>query len=205
MHKRFLDSTVIILNKESSGENFLKLELFCPNNSKLLSLNRCSTKLKTNNLLDLFDIGHIHLTLPQQNGLFFVKEFHPILHHKNIPKNYTTFFHACNWIKIVSKNLLHIDNLQYLFSLTQKTLHAFNASSQPHSIYLKTLYLFVRQEGYPIKEDWLVNLSPDLLNHAICILKNPLSTQNTPIRILEILIQDIHSWMTQKTEILLPN
>lgn len=205
MDKRFLDSTVIILNKEDSGENFHKFELFCSIHGKLISLDRVSNHAKTKNLLDLFDIGYIHLTLPQPNGFFFIKEFQPILQHKNISKNYATFHQACNWIKIVSRNLLHIENFEYLFSLTQKVLHSFNISSAPHCIYLKALYLFARHEGYPVKEDWLVNLSPELLSHAICIIKNPVDDQSVPMRIQEILIQDMHSWMMQRTEILLPN
>lgn len=204
MSKRFLDSTVLILNKENSGENFTKLELFCPTNGKLITLNRFSKKYKSENLLDLFDIGQIQLTLSEQNGPSFVKEFHPLLHHKNIAKNYITFHHACNWVKIISKNLLHIENLQYLFSLTQKTLHAFNTSSSPHAIYIKALYLFIRNEGYPIKEDWLINLSPNLITHAMGIIKHPLDNQNTPTGVFEELIQNIHTWMAQQTEIISP-
>lgn len=203
MHERLSESIVIILNKVYSGENFLRFELFCPTNGKIFCLGRLSKK--TQNLPDLFDIGNVHLSPPRQGTLFFLKDFHPIFHHQNIPKNYTTFYHTCSWSKILSLNLPHIDNLHHLFSLTQKTLTAFNLSPQPHSIYLKTLYLFTRHEGYPIKEDWLTHLPFPLLNDALSILKNPLNAQTVSTTIIETLIHDIHSWISQKTDILLPN
>lgn len=203
--KGLLESTVIILNKENSGENFLRLELFSPINGKISCLNHISTKTRNNPLPDLFDIVNIHLSSPRQGTIFFLKAFHPLLHHQNISKNYSTFYYACNWIKILSMNLIHIDNLQHLFALTKKTLNAFNLSSQPHAIYFKALYLFVRHEGYPIKEDWLIHLSCALFNNALSILKNPLDAQNIPIPIIETLIHHFHSWISQKTDILLPN
>jgi len=205
MHKRSLDSTVLVLNKKKSGENFLQIELFCPKQGKILGLSRLSTKSSTKCLLDLFDIVQINLSLPTQGTHFFINECHPILQHHNISKNYNIFYYACHWIQILSRNLIYVDNLDYLFSLTQKTLNAFNLSSQPHSIYLKTLYLFLRHEGYPIKEDWLTHLPSQLLNHAIFVLKNPLIEQTTSVQILETLIQNLESWVKQNTALLLPN
>lgn len=204
MGKKFLDSTVLVLNKEKSGENFIKLELFCPNEGKISSLSRISKKSPTQPFLDLFDIAEIHLSSPEQGTHFFIKDFHPILHHRNISKNYHRFYYACHWMQILSLNLIHVENLHGLFSLTQKTLNAFNLSFQAHSIYIKTLYIFLRHEGYPIKEDWLTHLPATLLNHTLSILKNPLAEQNTPVQILEALIQNLESWINEATDLLLP-
>ncbi|PWU06284.1 MAG: hypothetical protein C5B43_01995 [Verrucomicrobia bacterium] len=201
MSKRSLESTVLVLNKEKSGENFLKFELFCPNNGKIISLNRLSSK-SPNSFLDLFDISTIHLTFPQLGAFAFIKDFHTLFHHQNISKNYNSFYYASLWMKILSLNLEHIDNLKNLFSLTQKALNAFNLSLKPQSIYLKTLYLFIRSEGYPIKEDWLPNLPQNLLTEAISILKNPLTLQETSDTVSEELIQNLYFWIKQKTDII---
>lgn len=204
MHKGSLELTSIILHREFSGENFLRFELFCPIHGKVTCLNRLSTKKPNHYLPDLFDVANIHLTSPRQGTLFFLKTFHPILRHHNIPKNYSTFYYASYWIKIISMNLTYIDNLQYAFALTQKTLNAFDLSSQPHATYFKALYLLARHEGYPVKEDWLSQLPSAMFKNALSLLKNPLETQVLSIPIIESLIHHIHSWISQTTDILLP-
>lgn len=204
MQRELLESKVIILNKENSGENFIRFELFCQNKGKLSCLSRVAKKTQSNNLPDLFDIATIYLSPARQGKLFFLKEFQLNYRHTGISKSYSAFLYACRWTKLLSMNLSVVEHPEYLFSLTQKTLNALEFSPSPQSAYLKTLYLFARYEGYPIKEDWLTNLPIDLLNDVLSILRNPLDVQSLSVSKIETLIDLIQSWISQETDILFP-
>lgn len=203
MPKNFLETQAIILNKEKFEENFLRLNLFSPTNGQVLCLARLS-KTQKSPLPDLFDLISIQLSPAKQGSLFFLNNFQLIHRHSNISKNYHAFYYACQWAQVLSLNLSHIDRPQPLFSLTQTALNAFENSPNPHSTYLKALFLFTRQEGYPIKEDWLKKLSPDSLTNTLTILHSPLENQTISQNNTEKLIDHLHSWIQKYTDILLP-
>lgn len=203
MSKSSLETQAILLHKEPSNENFLRLDLFSPSHGKLTCLARFVQK-KTNTFPDLFDLLTLNLTPAKQGKLFFLKDSHLEYRHSGISKNYPAFHSACQWAKILSLNLSHIDRPEPLFALTLKALQSFEKSPNPLSTYLKTLYLFTRQEGYPIKEDWLINLPPDLLEHALIVLQSPLNLQSLPQTSIQNVIDLLHLWIAQHTDILLP-
>lgn len=205
MPQSLLETQAFVLHRENFNENFIRFELFCPNNGKLCALHRLTKKNLTSCLPDLFDLATFQLSPAKQGDLLFLKDFHLNHRYSNIPKNYSTFHYACQWAKILSINLSHIDLPNSLFQLTQKTLDAFENSQNPASTYLKTLFLFTRQEGYPIKEDWLINLPQDSLNPALIALQTPLANQNLPSPTIERLIDNLHLWIRQQTDILLPH
>lgn len=204
MPRCLLETQAIVLHKENSNDNFIGFDLFCPSSGKLRCLSRLTKKNLTNSHPDLFDLVTLQLSPAKQGDLLFLKDFQINRRHPGIAKNYSAFYHACQWTKILLLNLSHVDRPQPLFLLTEKALHAFELSINPESTYLKTLYLFNRQEGYPIKEHWLINLPNDLLNTALIALQSPLKLQNIPSNAVEELIDHLHTWITQYTEILLP-
>ncbi len=204
MPKCLLETQAIILHKENSNENFIRFDLFCPNKGKLCCLSRLTKKNLTNSHPDLFDLITLQLSPAKQGNLLFLKDFQINRRHSGIPKNYSAFYYACQWTKVLLLNLSYIEHPRPLFLLTEKALHAFELSINPESAYLKTLYLFTRQEGYPIKEHWLINLPDNLLNTAISVLQSPLNLQTLPSDVVEKLIDHLHLWITQHTNILLP-
>lgn len=209
MIKGLLETQAIVLNKESSNENFIRLELFCPNNGKLTCLARCSSKNQKNKtttvLPDLFDCITVQLSPAKQGSLLFLKDFRLDRRYAGVSKNYSAFHYACLWVKILSLNLTHIDRPESLFLLTQKALDFFESLPNPQAIYFKTLYLFTRQEGYPIKEDWLINLPSEIMNEALIILQSALKEQKLIAGNVEKLIDHLHSWLRHSTEILISN
>lgn len=204
MPKSLLETQVIVLHKDNFNENFIRFDLFCPKNGKLCCLNRITKKSSTTSLPDLFDLVTLQLSPAKQGDLYFLKDFQLNHRHSGIPKNYAAFHYACQWAKILSTNLSHIDRPQPLFLLTQKALDAFEHFPNPASAYLKTLYLFTRQEGYPIKEDWLINLTSTLLDTALIALQSPLKLQTLSPGTIETVIDHLHLWIRQQTDILLP-
>ena len=64
-----------------------------------------------------------------------------------------------------------------MYALVRQTFAAFGTAARPDLVYLKALYCFARDEGYPVKQDWWQNLSADDRAAAAAMLNRPLAGQ----------------------------
>lgn len=184
-----LEIPVILLNQYPSGENFLRLDFLTQTHGKLPSMVRKSKNIN----LDLFDLGTAQLTPPKQGGLFWLQEFHLL---NAIPKNHNTLDYASRWSKLLLPNLNYMDSTLYLYNLTQKILQTLEITPYPEIIYFKALFLLLKHEGYPVKEDWLHNLSDHLKQSASLILKTPPTANPSS----QLLIPSLETWISHHTD-----
>jgi recombinational DNA repair protein (RecF pathway) len=183
----------IVLSKEDSGESHRRHFILSPSEGGILCMHRSNIKNNGATNPDLFDEGQA----------FFIKDYRLIRRHTEIGTHYKSFQYACDLSNVIRKNMLHAESFHHVYNLFIKALTAFEKHKLPEVVFLKSLYLFARDEGYPVKEQWLQHLDKNLQNQAIAILSNPIESCNFSDEMALTLIDSFKHWMIQHTDIIL--
>lgn len=197
----------LVLKTEPSGESFLKLYVLTAESGIFLCMKRISKKANTSTTPDLFDTATILLETSQQGTMRFVKEYQ--LGHRRdvIGQNYRSLRSASRLSQLLVTNASHIPESEWLFTLAGRAFDAFAAGKAPDVVLLKSLYLLLKDEGYPVRESWWPTLQADLRETAKRLLNKPTpahidkSEQNTCERIEQHLTQ----WMRHQTDLIIPD
>ena len=88
--------------------------------------------------------------------------------------------------------------------LLRTALDAFGAAGRPDIVHLKSLYLFARDEGYPVKQEWLTSLSADDLGVATGVLNRRLDQQHSGPDQVARIRRSLESYLGANTEIIVP-
>jgi hypothetical protein len=107
MPRRQLSTGGIVLDKEDTGENFLRYQVLSPEHGLLLCLKRKAAKASAKTRPDFFDCGAFELEQPAQSQSWFIREFILRRRHDAIAANYEAFRRAAEFSKILCKNLMH--------------------------------------------------------------------------------------------------
>jgi len=199
--KQILSTEGLVLHKDPSGEHYWRYTLFSKEYGKLLSLQRATKKSNTHTTPDLFDLGEFEIEVPGQGSATFIREFK--LHHRfsNIGKSYHRLQCASRFAHTVSQNLQHAEHFDKIYSLCCKTFKALEDAPHPDATLIKSFYIFAKDEGYPIKEDWYTHLPPFLQHDATMIIKTPLvDLQLSPAEINNVL-ENLCIWLQSHTDI----
>lgn len=196
----------LVLAREPSGENHLKLRLLCRGSGLVLSMQRLPRGGKTpkNPVPDLFDRIEVTLNAPKTggNGLYFMGECHIARRHPGLGKQYNRLKAAGDYALLLIRNATHLEDHDRLFTRTNRFFEILEVTHLPQAAYLKALFLFLREEGYPLKEDWWKKLPPSARNRATHYLNDPLESitlgEPGPETILDSLLQ----WTREHTDIL---
>lgn len=205
--KAFTKATGIVLRAAPSGESFLKIELLCPENGVCLCLKRISSKNPTRDRPDLFDSAEVTLEASKQGTLQFIGEYRVLERRVQIGQSYQSLKYASDFAALVAENGPHMAEPETLFTLTEKTLNAFAEAKAPGILFLKAVYLLLKDEGYPIKATWWAHLSHDLKPIAKTFINQP-----TPATLpqahretIDRLNRSLCLWLRNETDLRLPN
>jgi hypothetical protein len=96
---------------------------------------------------------------------------------------------------------------EMLFALTERAFDAFARGKAPEVVLLKSLYLLLKDEGYPVRESWWPTLRTDLRWAAKQILSEPSpdKTEPTARETCERIEQHLTLWMRHHTDLIVPN
>jgi recombinational DNA repair protein (RecF pathway) len=197
----------LVLKTEPSGESFLKLHLLTVQSGIFLCLKRSSKKLGSSTVPDLFDQAAILLENSQQGTMRFVKEYQLLHRRDQIGLNYHSLHSASRLSQILVQNAPHLPESERLFERTIRAFDAFAAGKAPEVVLLKSLYLLLKDEGYPVRESWWPTLRPDLRRQAKQLLQAPAPAQleRAEKSACEQIEQHLTLWMRHNTELILPS
>lgn len=197
----------VVLKTEPSGESFLKLHLLTAESGIFLCLKRISKKAGTSTAPDLFDQAEIILETSQQGTMRFVKEYQLIRRRERIGQNYRSLSSASRLSQLLVINAAHMPESQVLFELTARAFDAFAEGKAPEVVLLKSLYLLLKDEGYPVRESWWPTLRADLRESAKRLLSEPSPAQiDKPERdTCERIEQHLTQWMRHHTDLIVPD
>lgn len=199
---------VLVLRKEPSGESFLKLHLLGPELGSQLCLKRVASKTRsTKSAPDLFDTAEVQLDISKQGTTRFVNEYEIIHRRSEIGLNYRALQHACDLSNLLILNGGHMGDLPALYQLAERSMDAFAERLEPSVVFLKSTFLLLKDEGYPVRESWWPDLPAHLREHTRTLLAEP-SPASLPPEVRKscgAATQDLLHWLRRETDLTLPD
>ena len=150
---------ITVLRRDLRGESSLYIEAFSGKLGLLCVIKRISSK-KTSVLPDIFDdIDAVLNSASGGGGLKFLGDFEILRRRTRIAANYEAFDDAACLADVALKNGRHVEDTSKFSIRLRKSFDAIDAGNPSAIVRLKFLYLFARDEGYPVKEDFFAGLS----------------------------------------------
>ena len=197
----------LVLKTEPSGESFLKLHVLTAESGIFLCMKRISKRTNTSTTPDLFDTAVILLETSQQGTMRFVKEYQLRQRRDVIGQNYRSLRNASRLSQLLVTNASHMPESEWLFTLTERAFDAFTAGKAPDVVLLKSLYLLLKDEGYPVRESWWPTLRTDLRKAAKHLLSkpSPAHIEKPEQKTCESIEQHLTEWMRNQTDLIIPD
>jgi recombinational DNA repair protein (RecF pathway) len=191
-----------VLQKRPPAESFQTFTVFSAATGAILALQRISRK-STSTALDLFDQATLVLEEPSQGQAWFVKEARVQSRLTGVGKDYETLRFASNFASFVARNPLSEESRPAVFELLGQAFQAFAETGRPDVVYLKSVYRYCRDEGYPLKQAWVPSLPP--ADRAILteVLNQPVAQQTAEVKVVARLQRRLEDFLRGETEILL--
>ena len=190
----------ILLNYEDTGENFSRLTFF----SKI-GLVRCllrkNHKLSGVSPPDLFDDVEINLQLKNGPGIPFIKEHNIVKKRTKLALNHSTFEASGFLARFFITNGEHLLEPKIFFSILNNALTSLLDRGMPSTVLLKTLFLFAREEGLPVRESWLSGLKKEDLKNAHFIISHPVRESLHLNMEITRLLESLCNWLRSDTEL----
>lgn len=199
-----LTTEALVLTKRPPADAFQTFTVFSAEHGSLLVLQRLSKKSAANTVaLDLFDEVSFSLENSDQGQAWFVKEARLLTRHTGLGRTYETLQAASDLSRLLARNTVPEESRAKVYSLLREALAALAASHRPDIVYLKSLYRFARDEGYPVREHWFPALPATDREHAVTLLNQPVAGQIAEPTLVAKLRRRLEDYLRGHTEILL--
>ncbi len=196
-------TTGFVLAKQPSGsDSFEQLSFFSGESGLLHCLRRVARgKTASAPAIDLFDEAELWLESSNQGRTWFIKEHRLIQRHEGIGRSYDALRAAAALTTLISRNTVPDESRKAIISWLRTTLAALASGGRPDVIWLKALYCFLRDEGYPVKQQWWPSLTPADREIAAQLLNQPLAVQTVAAPAVVSIIGQLEKWIQSETEI----
>ena len=199
-----LQTDAFVLSKRPPADTFQTFNVFSAEHGALLVLQRLAKKSAgTAVALDLFDEASLLLESSNQGRTWFVKETRLVTRHPDLGRSYETLVAASALASLVARNPVPEESRLAVASLLRTALAALAKGARPDIVYLKSLYCFARDEGYPLKQQWFPLLPAADRATVAPLLNRPLSDQTAPPAVVHALQRDLENYLRGHTDILL--
>lgn len=192
-----------VLAKRPPSDAFQTLTVFSVADGAVHALQRLSRKSTPVAALDLFDEASLVLEAPPQGQAFFVKEARLLQRCSGLGRSYDHLRLASAFAGLVARNPVSEESRADVYALLGLAFNAFAGSDRPDIVYLKSLYRFCRDEGYPLKQAWAPTLPPADRAVLVALLNQPLDRQTAEPRVVARLQRRLEDYLRGETEILL--
>ena len=200
-----LTTEAFVIEKRPPSDAFQTFVLFSPEHGNLVSLHRISRKLAGSHVrLDLFDEVSVMLESSNQGRTWFVKEARVLTRRSSIGRSYDALRFASALAAVVGRNPVHEESRTTVGLLLRSAFDAFGAAERPDIVHLKSLYLFARDEGYPVKQEWLPSLGARDREIAAAVLNRRLAEQDSDAADVARIRQSLEAYLGSSTEIIIP-
>jgi len=180
------------------------LILFSREQGAQLVLQRLSQRASTSTTrLDLFDEASVFLENSTRGSGQFLKECRLITRHVEIGRNYDALRFASHLATLVARNPVGEESRSAVYNLLRQAFSSFAHSSRPDIVYFKSLYLFSRDEGYPVKQEWFPTLPGADRESVAALLNLPVAEQTLSTDQVAKLQHRLENYLRNQTEIVL--
>jgi recombinational DNA repair protein (RecF pathway) len=197
-----LTTDALVLFRQPPTDAFQIFSVFAPERGALRVIQRIPKKPTADHLaLDLFDEVSLLLEGAPSGDAWFVKEARLITRHAGIGRRYESLLHASAFAQLAARNPGSEESYRAIHALLRTVFSAFAACDRPDIVYLKSLYCFARDEGYPVKQEWFPALPAADRPLAIALINQPLASQTTAPADVTRLLQGLEHYLRNHTEI----
>ena len=197
-----LQTTAFILAKLPSGSDaFEQLTAFAAEHGVLHCLRRIPQGKATATPLDLFDETELWLESSNQGRTWFIKEHRLIQRHDGIGRSYEALSAAAALGRLLGRNPVPDESREAVVDLLRTTFTALAAGGRPDIVWLKALYCLLRDEGYPVKQQWWPQLADADRDTAAHLLNQPLAAQTADAAAVARINRRLEDWVHAETEI----
>ena len=199
-----LTTDAIILGRRPASDAFQSFTAFSVEQGSLQLQQRLPQKISANSvLLDLFDEASLSLETSNQGRSWFVKEVRILARQTAIGHSYDALERASAFATLVARNEVPEEGREKVYLLLRLALGAFATSERADIVYLKSLYCFARDEGYPVRAQWLESLNSTDRGTVTMVLQQPVAGQTAPPETVARLQHRLEDYLRGYTEILL--
>jgi hypothetical protein len=200
-----LTTEAFVIEKRPPADAFQTFGLFSPEHGNLLALQRIPRKPSASHVSpDLFDEIYALLESSNQGRSWFVREARILNRRASIGKSYDSLRFASALVSVISRNAVHEESRPQVGLLLRTALDAFGAADRPDIVHLKSLYLFARDEGYPVKQEWLPSLHASDRRVATAVLTLKLKDQDSTAGDVSRIRRSLEDYLASHTEIIVP-
>jgi hypothetical protein len=193
-----------VIEKRPPAEAFQTFVLFSGEHGNLTALHRLSARAGARSPLpDLFDEVSATLESSNQGRTWFFREARIAVRRAAIGRSYDALRFASALAAIISRNPVHEESREGVAKLLRAALDAFGASGRPDVVHLKSLYLFARDEGYPVRQEWLPSLGADR-DAAAALLGRPVGEGGCAAPVVARLRRSLELYLSSSTDIIIP-
>ena len=194
-----------VIEKRPPGEAFQTFVLFSAEHGNLTALHRLSARAGSQRPLpDLFDEVGAILETSNQGRTWFFREARIAVRREAIGRSYDALRFASALAAVISRNPVHEESRDGVARLLRTALDAFGAGKRPDIVHLKSLYVFARDEGYPVRQEWLPSLGREDHDAASALLGRPLSASDCAAEAVARLRRSLELYLASSTEIIIP-
>ena len=199
-----LQTDAIVLLKRPPGDTFQTCTVFSAEHGNLLIMQRLPKKAGGALApLDLFDEASLLLESSNQGHAWFVKEARLLKRATGIGQSYENLKHASLFTAILARNQVPEESREPVMQLLRQVLASFAETKRADITHFKALYLFARDEGYPIRQHWFPTLPSADRELARNLLNQPVDGQSAPAEEVARLHQRLAEYLRGHTEILI--
>ncbi len=199
-----LTTDALVLAKRPPADSFQTFTAYSAEHGALLILQRIPKKNTGNaSPLDLFDETTLTLETANQGQTWFVKEARLLTRHTGLGRSYETLQAASALAQLIARNTVPEDCRTRVYALLRDAFAALASTPRPDIVYLKSLYRFARDEGYPIKEHWFPSLPATDREAVATLLNQPVVGQTAEPTLVAKLLHRLEAYLRGHTEILL--
>jgi len=204
MPAQTLHTEGFILTRRPAADPFQACILFSAGHGTLHVLQRTPKKPSAGHVqLDIFDEVALVLESSNQGRTWFVREARLIARAIAIGRSYETLQAASAFTVLIARNPVIAESRAQVAALLRTAIAAFSASGRPDIVAFKCLYCFARDEGHPVKQQWLPMLSAADRAAASDLLKRPLAEQTADAAVVTRLQRALEEYLIGHTEIVL--
>lgn len=191
----------IVLKKSIGSEDYFNMDVFTLAYGKAMFLQRTHVQKPKNPILDVLD--HVQMIARLKDAtsiLLSFKEYTIFERFGMIARDYPTYKRVCQFMNTLHTYLAYKVPNPELYHITIKALNAWNAQKSADLILFKTLFLWIKKEGYPVMQDWYTT-RPNVQRSTIHTLLTELEPAPECMSHLPELLEHFMSWIRTSTEI----
>lgn len=191
-----------ILSRAVHGEKFWLITALSAEEGAFSCMIRQATKKTGTIVPDLFDEAEMLLERAKSGaeGPRFAKEYALLARHTGISGNYSGLVYASRFALVLARNAFPPDARDAVFRLCGNAISAFSEKARKDAVYFKSLWIFARECGLPVREDWFDSLAFDDKQCVSDVLKTPPDALAVPVPEVERMIARMEFWLAREND-----